>query len=123
MIPIEINEFLVRSDWQTVGGSVILEYHQHIALADKIRMLLNVAGDNSCHLSGNEVSLPPVSEFLESCKRHHEQVTKHVGVLTGCKTIAQLELENMRLRDCIRKIQAEVVASITLEDYHRAMGK
>jgi hypothetical protein len=73
-------------------------------IVEEIISLMNAAGDNSCHLKGDECSLPPWEEFQESCKRHHAQVTANTGILEGCKTIAQLEQENRDLRNRLRAI-------------------
>ena len=59
----------------------------------------NQAGDNLCWLTGQEPQIPPVDEFLESCRRYHQQISESRGVLNGCMTIAQLESELERLRE------------------------
>lgn len=61
------------------------------------KSILNQAGDNSCHLKGDEVALPPWADFRESCLRHWKQITNKQGELSGCRTIAQLEAEVRRL--------------------------
>lgn len=68
--------------------------------ADLLNSLLNVTGDNSCWLpEGVDIGpIPPWAEFQDSCRRHHTQISTEHGVLEGCKTIAQLEQENARLR-------------------------
>ncbi len=84
----------------------IQEYRKEIeALKTEVSTLrksvANQAGDNRCWLTENVstgIPLPPWPEFQESCHRFHTQVTAEDGVLIGCKTIAQLEAEIVRIR-------------------------
>ena len=75
------------------------EYRASINRRDaEIASLKNRLGDDLCHLQNPDTDpIPPKKEFLESCGRFWEQRSA-VGVLTGCKTIAQLETENAELK-------------------------
>ncbi len=58
----------------------------------------NQAGDNLCWLKELPIQIPPEREFLESCARYHFQIANQNGILTGSKTIAQLEAQVARLQ-------------------------
>lgn len=55
------------------------------------KALANIAGDNLCWIDSALVKIPPKAEFLKSCRRYHEQISRERGELSGCMTIAQLE--------------------------------
>lgn len=72
--------------------------------------LFNVEGDNQCWIpKTGTFQLPPRAEFMESCSRFHAQLASEHGVLSGCKTIAQLEQENATLRDYSDKHYADAM--------------
>jgi len=68
----------------------------------------NIAGDSRCWLADAQAPLPPKEEFLESCKRFYDQTTARDGVLTGCRTISQLEEENQQLREENQDLKARL---------------
>lgn len=68
---------------------------------------LNSKGDDLCWFDPASPKIPPREEFLESCSRFHQQISAINGMLSGCKTIAQLELEVERLTEALRQIAAK----------------
>ena len=82
-----------------------------IRLAEAERSLANISGDDACWLTAADLpsSTPALSEseFLESCRRFHSQLSSQNGVLqVGQMTIAQLEKEAFRLRAQLDKALA-----------------
>jgi hypothetical protein len=66
------------------------------------KAVLNKQGDELCWFSDPEkAKILPEGEFLESCRRYHQQLSGERGVFTEGRTIAQLEEENARLRERI----------------------
>ncbi len=72
------------------------------------KSVLNQCGDNLCWFKPNgepctqeDMPIPSADEFLESCRRYHQQITERNGTLAGvgCMTIAQLEAALQSTRD------------------------
>ncbi len=76
------------------------------------KSVLNRQGDDLCWFdigaTHPHVKIPPAEEFLESCRRFHEQVAGDSGLLEGCMTIAQLEAEVERLRAALAQHREQV---------------
>lgn len=76
------------------SATVLLDENERLR-----KSVLNIEGDNECWVTNaGAFQLPPRAEFLESCSRFHAQLASERGELVGCKTIAELEAENERLR-------------------------
>jgi hypothetical protein len=80
--------------------------------------LLMAAGDDLCRLTqeeikamtAGEVQIPPIEEFIPSCRAFHAQVAGTAGVLPNCLTMAQLIAENEQLRIEAQSLQNQVDA-------------
>lgn len=74
-----------------------------VVLKNSIR---NQQGDNLCWIKDIEAAkILPAIEFFESCKRYHAQVVQEVGEFKNGKTIAQLEAENLELKEIIKSLR------------------
>lgn len=80
---------------------------QAARIAELEASVRNQQGDNLCWFDGSP-PIPPKAEFLESCRRYHDQIATQNGVLEGGRTIAQLEAR-------VVELEAERIANLEAE--------
>lgn len=74
----------------------------------------NQQGDNLCWFDGSP-PIPPKAEFLESCRRYHDQIATQNGVLEGGRTIAQLEARVVELEAERLPLYSDRIANLEAE--------
>lgn len=64
----------------------------------------NQRGDDLCHITDLPQAMAlPQAEFLESCRRYHDQISRN-GTLEGGRTIAQLEARIVELEQLLKEV-------------------
>lgn len=87
---------------------------QAARIAELEASVRNQQGDNLCWFDGSP-PIPPKAEFLESCRRYHDQIATQNGVLEGGRTIAQLEARVVELEAERLPLYSDRIANLEAE--------